>query len=296
MKSKLKNNVLALTSKLNLEVTDVIADRRSTLALRVQGQDKQMVLKLVNSDDEDGSQLRKKNMLQNEAKVLSQIPELTNHLYVDYGDDSEYGTWLLLRSVDGGEAYAATKEIRNQKPQNNKPLIDIVLEVSRFYNELFQNGYLHGDVQPAHTYLEDGKATIIDWGLSKKVGEDNPLYKGGFVYFVAPEVATHMISGDEDIIEYNAKTEVYSLGATLYMLYAGHLPVDFGASGKGLRKKSLDEKLEKVCENQILSFSDVGAAPFPGLEELLLKSLSGNPNNRFSDPAEFHSHLVQLDQ
>lgn len=255
-----------------------------------------MVLKLVNSDGEDGSQLRKKNMLQNEAKVLSQIPELTNHLYVDHGDGSEYGTWLLLRSVDGGEAYAATKEIRNQKPQNNKSLIDIVLGVSRFYNELFQSGYLHGDVQPAHTYLEDGKTTIIDWGLSKKVGEDNPLYKGGFVYFVAPEVATHMISGDEDIIEYNAKTEVYSLGATIYMLYAGHLPVDFGASGKGLRKKSLDEKLEKVCENQILSFSDVGAAPFPGLEEALLKSLSGNPNNRFSDPAEFHSYLVQLDQ
>lgn len=252
------------------------------------------MLKLQSEDgNEDAS--HKAKLLVREAGVLSQIPYLTNHLHISHGE-SNRKCWLLLRDVDGEEVNQVVKRIRESladRVERVSRLMALLLKISSFYDLLYKGGYLHGDVQPAHTYLENEDITVIDWGLARKVDEPNPLYKGGFIYFVAPEIAARM-RVNETPIDYTPRSEVYALGATLYMFYTGSLALDFGIPKAKLRETPMDQKLQRVVENRIFSFEEMGADPHPALEALLRKSLSTYPEERFKTPSELHQHLVGL--
>jgi len=291
---QLNEETQKLLDKIGLECIETIADRRDTLALKVARDGRNMVLKLASIGESEESK-SKTRLLIHEADVLSQIPQFTDGLYVGHGEDNGRH-WLLVREIDGEEVHQAAKRIRETTPDQKErvsQLVELILKVSGFYNALYQGGYLHGDVQPAHTYLERGKITVIDWGLARKVGESNHLYKGGFIYFVAPEIAARMRSG-ESPIEYSARAEVYALGATLFMFYTGSLALDFGVPKAQLRETPMEQKLQRVVENRIFSFEEVGADSQPSLEALLRKSLSTDSAERFENPSALHQHLREL--
>jgi serine/threonine protein kinase len=293
---QLNKETQKLLAEIGLEYIETILDRRGTLALRVlkSKSGKRAVLKLQSEDGSEEAR-HKAKLLVREAEMLSQAPELTNHLYVGHGE-SQGKYWLLLREVGGEKIHQAAKQIQETVIDQKKrisQLVELLLKVSSFYDALYHGGYLHGDVQPGHTYLEHNKATIIDWGLARKVDERNPLYRGGFVYFVAPEIAAGMHSGKSPIA-YSPHAEVYAIGATLYMLYTGHLALDFGVPQAQLREIPMKQKLQHVVENRISSFEEVGADSHPPLEALMRKSLSTNPAERFDNPSSLHQHLREL--
>lgn len=284
-----------LLGELGLQYLETVADRRDTLVLKVVRDGKPMVLKL-HSDGESEESKNKARLLAREAEILSQIPHLTSHLYVGHGE-SDGKHWLLIREIDGQEAHQTAKRYRESilgQKERVSHLMALLLKVSSFYDTLYAAGYLHGDVQPAHTYLEQGEITVIDWGLARKISDPNPLYKGGFIYFVAPEIAERMRSGKLPI-DYTSHAEVYALGATLFMLYTGTLALDFGIPKADLRKAPMEQKLQRAVENRIFSFKDVGADPHPALEALLQKSLSTNPEERFETSSALHQRLLGLD-
>ncbi len=291
---QLNEGTQKLLDEIGLEYIETILDRRGTLALRVSQDGKHAVLKLQSEDGSEDAR-HKAKLLVREGETLSQIPHLTNHLYVGHGE-SKGKHWLLLREVDGQEVHQIAKHIRESITDQNERgsrLMELLLKVSNFYDVLYKSGYLHGDVQPAHTYLEQGEITVVDWGLARKADESNPLYKGGFIYFVAPEIATRMRSS-ESPIDYTPRAEVYALGATLFMFYTGSLALDFGIPKAQLRETPMEQKLQRVMENRIFSFEEVGADSHSALEALLRKSLSTNPEERFENPSELHQHLVEL--
>lgn len=288
------NETQQLLDELGLELVETILDRRGTLALRVSRDDQHLVLKLQSEDGSEESS-HKAKLLVREGEILSQIPQLTNRLYVGHGEASGR-RWLLIREINGQEVHQAAKQVRetvSDKKERTRQLMRLLLKVSAFYDALYAGGYLHGDAQAAHTYLEHGEITVIDWGLARKVNEQNPLYKGGFIYFIAPEIAASMRAG-EKIIDYTTRAEVYALGATLYMFYAGHLGLDFGIPKENLRQAPMDQKLARVMENRIFSFEEIGTDPYPELEALLRKSLSTDPEHRFENPSVLHQHLSEL--
>lgn len=288
------NETQKLLDKIGLEYIETILDRRGTLALRVSREGKRAVLKLQSEDGSEESNHKAKLLLR-EAEILSQIPHLTNHLYVDHGSSNEKH-WLLIREVDGQEVHQVAKQARESIPHQKERvayLMKLLLKVSGFYDALYADGYLHGDVQPAHTYLEQNRITVIDWGLARRIDEPNPLYKGGFIYYVAPEIAERMHSG-ETAIDYTPLAEVYALGATLFMFYTGNLALDFGIPKADLRQAPMEQKLKRVVENRIFSFEEVGADPHPALETLLRKSLLTDPEERFETPSLLHQHLLEL--
>lgn len=289
---RLNEETQKLLGEIGLEYIETILDRRGTLALRVSQGGKRVVLKLQSEDGSEDAR-HKAKLLVRETEILSQIPHLTSRLYVGHGE-SQGKRWLLLREVDGQEVHQAAKHIRESitdRDERGSRLLTLLLKVSSFYDALYKSGYLHGDVQPAHTYLEQGEITVIDWGLARKVDGSNPLYKGGFIYFVAPEIAARMRSG-ESPIDYTPYAEVYALGATLFMFYTGSLALDFGIPKAQLRETPMEQKLQRVVENRIFSFEEVGADPHPALEVLLRKSLSTNPKERFETPSELHRTLL----
>src|SRR5205807_903799 len=91
-----------------------------------------------------------------------------------------------------------------------------------------QRGVIHRDLKPSNILITtDGAPHVVDFGLARAIGDEpggvTLTHEGqwaGTPAFMAPEQA----AGDIDAID--TRTDVYGLGATLYLLLTGRPPHD----------------------------------------------------------------------
>jgi serine/threonine protein kinase len=100
----------------------------------------------------------------------------------------------------------------------------------------WRRGLLHRDVKPGNIlFNEEGVPKIIDFGLARGHGADAENAEGqapeqmwGTPYYVAPE---KLRGHPEDL-----RSDIYSLGATLYHALAGRPPFDADTAGEMVAK------------------------------------------------------------
>jgi eukaryotic-like serine/threonine-protein kinase len=126
--------------------------------------------------------------------------------------------------------------------------LELFIKVCEGVQHAHQKAVMHRDLKPANILVVevDGKPVprIIDFGLAKtavpRIGDETLVTQlGGWVGtpgYMSPEQA------DPTILDVDTRTDVYSLGAVLYVLLTGFLP--FG--GKDFRKLRVDEFLRQL--------------------------------------------------
>jgi serine/threonine protein kinase len=111
--------------------------------------------------------------------------------------------------------------VRTEGPLDPVAVARIGTQVAAALAAAHRAGIVHRDVKPGNILIgEDGTAKIADFGISHAV-DDVSLTSTGLVTgtpaYLAPEIAR---GADSDFT-----SDVYSLGATLYMAVEGHPPV-----------------------------------------------------------------------
>lgn len=97
----------------------------------------------------------------------------------------------------------------------------IARQTAEALDALHRAGYLHGDVKPGNLMLSsEGHATLLDLGFAREIEEtgsalDRPVV--GTISYLAPELLTSTMRADE-------RSDLYSLGATLFEMLAGRPP------------------------------------------------------------------------
>jgi hypothetical protein len=167
------------------------------------------------------------------------------------------------------------REIKEKDgPLNEERALDIALQVTEGLQAAYQNQMIHGDIKPANIFVtENVGAKILDFGLAKladvEVAGSGEIW--GSPYYISPERVGQKA---EDF-----RSDIYSLGATLFDALAGHPPFD-AEKPEALAIKRLNEKppLLRSVNPQITEKT----------EEVVNKMLNKSPLLRYRD----YEHLL----
>jgi serine/threonine-protein kinase len=167
----------------------------------------------------------------------------------------------------------------------NSTAISITVQVARALDYLHRSGLLHRDVKPGNVMIDaSGRARLIDLGLVRRMdtGPAKPAADAeedattvGTVEYISPEQARGR--GDLDV-----RTDVYSLGVTLYHMVVGDVPYH-GESSYEVMAKHILSALEttKVKTRRIA----------PEIHYFITKMMSKEREHRYASAAEVIEEL-----
>ena len=127
--------------------------------------------------------------------------------------------YLVMEFVEGE---SLGYRLEREKRLSEAEAIRIIGQVAQGLHRAHKQGLVHRDVKPDNILLTpDGQAKLADLGLVKELDTDLNLTRTGrglgTPHFMAPEQFRNAKNVD-------ARSDIYSLGATLYMMVTGELP------------------------------------------------------------------------
>jgi tetratricopeptide (TPR) repeat protein len=200
----------------------------------------------------------------------------------EYGQDGD-AYYLALEFVDGIDLGAHVKNKVRLDPEEAR---HIALQAARALDHAFRQGVVHRDVKPSNFLLtqQDGRTFVklTDLGLARAVREDEYRVTRdgstvGTVDYLSPEQARDSAAAD-------VRSDIYSLGCTLYHMLAGKPPFSEGGLG---------ERVLKHLQTDPADVRRLNPAVGPGLWAVLRRMLAKNPDDRQQTPAEL-IHEMQL--
>ncbi|NIM08970.1 MAG: protein kinase [Planctomycetales bacterium] len=159
----------------------------------------------------------------------------------------------------------------------------IVRQVADALIALHDFGWLHGDVKPENILVApDGHATLLDLGFARCIDQEGSAVDRqtmGTFNYIAPETVTSSLGSD-------GRSDIYSLGATLYEALSGRLPL----TGRTLAEvASQHRQTRPTCIRSLLPQLPKAAA------SLVHRMLAKHPLRRPQTARELVHRLVALE-
>ncbi len=131
----------------------------------------------------------------------------------------EQGRHFIVMQYVQGETLAQRLEREGKMPA--RALLEIAVRVGRGLAAAHKRGIIHRDIKPSNIMIStDGAVKVADFGLAKDLGSDAGLSRPGTVmgspYYMSPEQA--------EGLRLDQRTDIYSLGVTLYHCLSGRRP------------------------------------------------------------------------
>jgi len=189
----------------------------------------------------------------------------------DVQDDFYY---MVMELLEGDTLRARLNQFRVKKER--MPLAEIVLVLSDVLTGLeyaHSEGIIHRDIKPANIMLtKKGQAVLTDFGIAQMMGTTKVTATGammGTLNYMAPEQG---LEGRCDV-----RSDIYSLGIVLYEMLTGYTPFD-ADTPLAILMKHLNDPLPLP--------SKLDPNLPPSFEQIVLKALSKNPDDRYQSAAE----------
>ncbi|MEM6269655.1 MAG: protein kinase [Bacteroidota bacterium] len=222
---------------------------------------------------------RQENLRQrfkNEATTLSKLQHpgiVTLHDYIEEGDD----LYLILEYVKGRDLGDLVQNEYGPLPKDL--LQNVFVQMLGAIGYAHDQGIIHRDIKPSNFILnEAGKVKVLDFGIAKIFGdgEKNLTKTGtrmGTVYYMSPE----QVHGKK----LDKRSDIYSLGVTLFNLATGKLPFDRDTSEFDIQTQILSQPLPVA--------SSIYPGVTSGVDRLIHFATQKDPDLRFQSCADFRT-------
>ncbi len=194
-------------------------------------------------------------------------------------DQDKNAYYIVMEYVEGQNLKESIKE---KGPMPIVQGLKIFLQILSGIGYAHANGVMHRDIKPSNLFLSKNQtAKICDFGIAKVKGIEGLTKVGtalGSPVYSSPE---QLLGKKTDI-----RTDIYSLGITLYEMLTGVLPFTItGKSSYDVIKQTLDAVPRQP--------SQVNPAISAPVEALILKSIAKDPAERFQNIAEFEAAIQE---
>jgi serine/threonine protein kinase/tetratricopeptide (TPR) repeat protein len=223
-----------------------------------------------------------------EAQAAAQLRQPNFATVFHFGETPTGQCFYAMELVDGETLEA---RVRRDGPLPVSATLDVAEQIARALAAAEKHGLVHRDLKPSNIMVvandadtADGLTVkVIDFGLAKPVvatqlvsGQTQPQFSGT-PGFASPEQLTAGMRSPD------ARSDIYSSGATLWYVLSGKPPFD----GRTLRKLR-EEQLQRLPIEQLTA----AKVPAP-LVTLLCSMLAADPAKRPQSARELLARLRQ---
>ncbi len=194
------------------------------------------------------------------------------HLAWTYDVGQWHGVHYLAMEYIPGQNLA--RRVAERGPLEVARAARLLAEVALGLEHAHNHGLVHRDLKPSNIMVTPhDHAKVLDLGLALRLDEDQPEaavvggrgYVVGTMDYIAPEQTT-------DPTRVDARSDVYSLGCTLYYALSGQPPFPGG---------SRQDKIERHRRDEPASLLDLRPGLPPGFVALVRRMMAKDPARRF---------------
>jgi tetratricopeptide (TPR) repeat protein len=176
----------------------------------------------------------------------------------DSGEHIDY-PWIAMEYVEGTDLGTLIEQWQKHDPPDRFERVERILRcLGEALSYVHGHGFIHRDLKPSNVLVtKDGRAKLTDFGVVKSTGTFSTELTAagrlvGTVAFMAPE----QITGDT----VDARADLYSLGAVLYVLLTFQRPIQADSIAGYLARHltetprppsevdpRIPEKMERIC-------------------------------------------------
>jgi serine/threonine-protein kinase len=197
---------------------------------------------------------------------------------IDSGEGGGY-YYFAMEYVDGETLH---RLMLREGMLDEKKALKIALDVARALEHAMTQGIVHRDIKPGNIMLtRDGVTKLCDLGLARARDEEDESGRGvavGTPYYISPEQAT----GQMDV---DCRSDIYSLGATLYRAVVGK---------PAFNAPTPAEILEKHVRSPLPWPADHNPALSEGICYLIAKMMAKKPEERYQTPGELIEDIQRV--
>lgn len=229
-------------------------------------EDRDVAIKVLN--DEFKSDERAVKRFINESKTVSMLSHdnIVNIYDVVLKEDMKY---IVMEYIDG---ITLKDYIDNVGALSWKEATHYIKQVLSALTHAHEKQVIHRDIKPQNMMLlPDGKIKVTDFGIAKQPNAESITMTDkaiGTVNYISPEQA----SG----VKVDSRTDIYSVGVMLYEMVTGRLPF--------IAESPVAVAMMQVS-NEPIAPREINAQIPVGLEQIILKSMQKNPDDRFASAA-----------
>lgn len=210
-----------------------------------------------------------------EAAILAGLRHPNLPRVADYFSIPGQGQYLVMDYIDGEDLRQRIERV-NTVPEQEVILIGVAICEALSYLHSRTPPIIHRDIKPGNIKITpEGEIALVDFGLAK-------VMRGSQATTTGARAMTPGYSPPEQYgtARTDARTDVYSLGATLYAALTGIIPEDGLARATGKAELTSIRQLQPKIERRLAA--------------VIEKSLAIEPEERYQTAEEFKKALIEV--
>lgn len=221
-----------------------------------------VAVKVLKSEYVEDEKFLKK--FETEAQAVARLshPNIVNIYDVGIEDGINY---IVMELAEG---ITLKEYIRKKGYLSPKETVEISTQIASAISHAHKNHIIHRDIKPQNILVSDtGIIKVTDFGIAKATSSNTVTSTAtamGSVHYISPEQAKGRFCDE--------KSDIYSLGITMYEMVTGHVPFDH-ENGVTIALMHL--------QNEITPPSQIRDGMPDSLEKIILKCTMKKPEERY---------------